>query len=187
VKKALKILLCVYAVICIFIVTVLLVSFIIVWVNFDKIVSFSVEKAEDAFNVELKTILNNSFPEKITPVSLINFINNGGLSGIISEQLNSEYKTAIESIVTMKRPNNNNGSTVSLLVKVNGEPAAVLDNGRELNFPVKNGKHIISITNITSGLVSEIVFEANYSGITFNVGFNAAGMYIEKAGEVPLN
>jgi hypothetical protein len=185
VKKTLKVLLRVYAGICIFITTLLIVSVIIAWTNFGKIAAFAIEIAEDNSNTELKSIFMEYFPEGITPINLIQFINDDGVSKItLAVEKREEEK--IESLVSVTRPKDAAGANVPIYINIDGETVGVIENGQEISLPVKNGRHIIrAVHSVTLRATPELVFETEFMNVMFSVGFNSFDMYFKKINEEP--
>ena len=128
------------------------------------------------------------FPEGLTPINLVQFINNDGVSRFkLAYEEREASKGRIESLVTISRPTYNTGSSVSLYIHINGENVGIVENGREISIPVKNGRHtIMAVNSATRGTTQEVVFEADSMNVTFASGFNTTGLFIEKIKEEPF-
>ena len=133
-KKALKIILWIYAGICMLIVTGLVIAFIVAWNNFDKIVYSAIEKAEVASNLEIKDTFDDNFPGKVTPANLAKFIENDGPVKVATA-IAEAHIVKFESIIMMNRQKSATGAAVSIAILLNGKPVATIENGQELNLP----------------------------------------------------
>ena len=87
-KKILGIILRVYAVICMSIVTLFLITAMVVLFNFGRITAFAIEKVVDNYNIELNDIISNVFSTSITNKDIkfesIQTVAGGGLQASFS-------------------------------------------------------------------------------------------------------